>query len=60
MDQGVITSLAQMLADVLDVSVDAVDMIMGDTDLCPWDMWTFGSGTTRFFGPQHLRESGKR
>ncbi|MFP4083029.1 MAG: molybdopterin cofactor-binding domain-containing protein [Candidatus Aminicenantes bacterium] len=24
---------------------------MGDTDLCPWDMGTWGSMTTRFFGP---------
>ena len=49
--QGVITSLAQMLADELEVPLDSVDMIMGDTDLCPWDMGTFGSMTTRFFGP---------
>ena len=26
-------------------------MVMGDTDLCPWDMGTFGSMTTRTFGP---------
>ncbi|MEE9167551.1 MAG: molybdopterin cofactor-binding domain-containing protein [Candidatus Neomarinimicrobiota bacterium] len=51
MGQGVVTSLAQMLADELDVSLEAVDMIMGDTDLCPWDMGTFGSMSTRFFGP---------
>ncbi len=51
MGQGVITSLAQMLADELDVSLDSVDMVMGDTDLCPWDMGTFGSMSTRFFGP---------
>lgn len=49
--QGVITSLAQMLADELDVPLASVDMTMGDTDLCPWDMGTFGSMTTRFFGP---------
>ncbi len=54
--QGVVTSLAQMLADELDVSLDKVDMVMGDTDLCPWDMGTFGSRTTRFFGPP-LREA---
>jgi len=40
-----------MLADELDVPFDSVDMVMGDTDLCPWDMGTFGSRTTRFFGP---------
>jgi len=49
--QGVITSLAQMLADELDVPLESVDMVMGDTDLCPWDRGTFGSMTTRFFGP---------
>ena len=57
MGQGIITSLAQMLADELDVSLDDVDMIMGDTDLCPWDMGTFGSMSTRFFGPP-LRKAG--
>ncbi len=51
MGQGVVTSLAQMLADELEVSLDSVDMVMGDTDLCPWDMGTFGSMSTRFFGP---------
>ncbi|NIM57699.1 MAG: molybdopterin-dependent oxidoreductase [Candidatus Aminicenantes bacterium] len=54
--QGIITSLAQMLADELEVSLDSVDMVMGDTDLCPWDMGTFGSMSTRFFGPP-LREA---
>ncbi|HUS86713.1 MAG TPA: molybdopterin cofactor-binding domain-containing protein [Bacteroidales bacterium] len=57
MGQGVITSLAQMLADELDVSLGNVEMIMGDTDLCPWDMGTFGSMSTRFFGPP-LRAAG--
>ncbi len=56
MGQGIVTSLAQMLADELDVALDAVDMTMGNTDLCPWDMGTFGSRTTRFFGPP-LREA---
>ncbi len=54
--QGIMTSLAQMLADELDVPFHAVDMVMGDTDLCPWDMGTFGSMSTRFFGPP-LREA---
>jgi isoquinoline 1-oxidoreductase len=51
MGQGVITSLAQMLVDELDTTLESVDMVMGDTSLCPWDMGTFGSMTTRFFGP---------
>ncbi len=54
--QGAVTSLAQMLADELDVALDSVDMVMGDTDLCPWDMGTFGSRSIRFFGPP-LREA---
>ena len=57
MGQGVVTSLAQMLADELDVSLEAVDMVMGDTDLCPWDRGTFGSLSTRIFGPA-LRSAG--
>jgi isoquinoline 1-oxidoreductase len=56
MGQGIITSLAQTLADELDISFDSIDMVMGDTDLCPWDMGTFGSMTTRYFGPE-LREA---
>ncbi len=57
MGQGPITSLPQMLAEELDVDVDKVTMVMGDTALCPWDMGTFGSMTTRFFGPG-LRQAG--
>jgi nicotinate dehydrogenase subunit B len=57
MGQGVVTSLGQMLADELDVSFSSVDMVMGDTDLCPWDMGTFGSMSTRIFGPA-LRNAG--
>jgi isoquinoline 1-oxidoreductase len=51
MGQGIITSLAQMLAEGLDVPLDSIQMVMGDTDLCPWDMGTFGSLSTRHFGP---------
>lgn len=51
MGQGVVTSLAQMLAEELNVPLESVEMVMGDTQRCPWDMGTFGSMTTRFFGP---------
>src|ERR1039457_4401826 len=51
MGQGPITSLPQMLAEELDTPLDTVDIVMGDTDLCPWDQGTFGSMTTRMFGP---------
>ncbi|MFH1764735.1 MAG: molybdopterin cofactor-binding domain-containing protein [Gemmatimonadota bacterium] len=49
--QGVMTSLCQMAAEDLGVALDSMHIIMGDTDICPWDMGTFGSMTTRFFGP---------
>ncbi|HEV2285591.1 MAG TPA: molybdopterin cofactor-binding domain-containing protein [Steroidobacteraceae bacterium] len=51
MGQGVMTSLAQMAAEELGVELQSIDMVMGDTDRCPWDMGTFGSMSTRFFGP---------
>jgi isoquinoline 1-oxidoreductase len=51
MGQGPITSLVQMVADELDVEYERVDILMGDTDLCPWDRGTWGSLTTRQFGP---------
>lgn len=49
--QGVVTSLAQLLAEELDVPLGAVRMVLGDTDLSPWDMGTFGSMSIRSFGP---------
>jgi isoquinoline 1-oxidoreductase len=55
--QGSKTALAQLLAEELDVALDAVDMVMGDTDQCPWDMGTFGSLSVRQFGPV-LRAAG--
>ena len=51
MGQGVITSLAQMLAEEQDVALTSVDMVMGDTSLCPFDFATVGSRSTKFFGP---------
>jgi isoquinoline 1-oxidoreductase len=51
MGQGIVTSLAQMAADELEVSLDSIDMVMGDTALCPFDNGTYGSMSTRFFGP---------
>jgi isoquinoline 1-oxidoreductase len=54
MGQGPITSLPQMLAEELETPLDMVDIVMGDTELCPWDMGTWGSMTTRFFGPALL------
>jgi isoquinoline 1-oxidoreductase len=51
MGQGIHTSLAQMLAEELDVPLASVDMVMGDTAFCPYDSGTFGSRSTKYFGP---------
>lgn len=59
MGQGVMTSLCQMAAEDLGVSLDSMDIVMGDTDRCPWDMGTFGSLTTRMFGPAVRAASAK-
>jgi nicotinate dehydrogenase subunit B len=57
MGQGIITSMAQMLAEELDVKLESIDMVMGDTMLCPWDGGTTGSRSTKYYGPP-LRRAG--
>lgn len=51
MGQGVIISLAQMMADELNVKFEKIKMVMGDTDLCPYDDGTWGSQSIQTFGP---------
>jgi isoquinoline 1-oxidoreductase len=50
--QNIRTSLAQMVAEELRVDINAIQMIMGDTDLTPYDRGTFGSLSTPIMGPQ--------
>jgi CO/xanthine dehydrogenase Mo-binding subunit len=50
--QNIRTSLAQLVADELMVPFDSITMVMGDTDLTPWDQGTFGSQTTPQMGPR--------
>ncbi|MDB4442026.1 molybdopterin-dependent oxidoreductase [bacterium] len=58
MGQGAMTSIPQLLAEELDVNYERVDIVMGDTDLCPWDAGTFGSLSIRHFGI-FLREAAR-
>ena len=51
MGQGTLTALQMMLAEELDVPLASVDMIMGDTAVCPYDGGTFGSRSIKYFGP---------
>ncbi|MGA7857677.1 MAG: molybdopterin cofactor-binding domain-containing protein, partial [Terracidiphilus sp.] len=50
--QNIRTSLAQQVAEELRVPFASIEMVMGDTDLVPWDMGTFGSRTTPTMGPE--------
>ena len=46
MGQNIRTSLSQAVAEELHVPVHSIQMVMGDTQLTPFDMGTFGSRTT--------------
>lgn len=50
--QNIRTSLAQAVAEELHVPLATVRLVMGDTDLTPFDMGTFGSRTTPTMAPQ--------
>jgi CO/xanthine dehydrogenase Mo-binding subunit len=50
--QNIRTSLTQAVAEELRVPVTSIRMVMGDTDLTPYDMGTFGSLTTPQMAPQ--------
>lgn len=54
MGQGIITSFPQMIADELDTPLESIKMVMGDTELCPYDAGTWGSLSTRVLGPSLL------
>lgn len=41
--QGIRTAFAQLVADELDVPIERVKVVLGDTDLVPWDIGTYGS-----------------
>ncbi len=53
--QNIRTSLAQSVADELRAPFESVRMVMGDTQLTPFDMGTFGSRTTPSMAPQLRR-----
>jgi nicotinate dehydrogenase subunit B len=51
MGQGIMTALPQLAAEELSVPLSSVDIVMGDTDICPTDGGTYGSLSVRVFGP---------
>src|SRR5881398_351731 len=50
--QNTRTSLTQAVADELHVPIESVRLVMGDTDLTPFDPGTFGSRSTPTMAPQ--------
>ena len=53
--QGIRTGLAMAVADELRMPLEAVEVVLGDTDSAPWDMGTFGSLSTALVGLQLRR-----
>jgi len=49
--QNIRTSLSQAVAEELRVDVAHIRLVMGDTDLTPYDMGTFGSRSTPTMAP---------
>ncbi len=52
MGQNIRTSLSQQVSEELRVPISSITLVMGDTDLTPFDMGTFGSRTTPQMGTQ--------
>jgi len=52
------TGLSVILAEALELPLSHVRLVMGDTDLCPYDMGTFGSRSTPDAG-RELRALGR-
>ncbi len=50
--QNARTSLAQAVAEELRAPLSTIRLVMGDTDLTPFDMGTFGSRSTPYMAPQ--------
>jgi isoquinoline 1-oxidoreductase len=50
--QNIRTSLSQVVAEELHMPVSMVHLVMGDTELTPFDAGTFGSRTTPTMAPQ--------
>lgn len=49
--QNIRTSLSQIVAEELNTDISKIIMVMGDTDLTPYDRGTFGSRSIPYMGP---------
>lgn len=55
--QNIRTSLSQIVSEELHVPISAIKIVMGDTDLVPYDAGTYGSRTTPQMGTQLRKAS---
>jgi isoquinoline 1-oxidoreductase len=55
--QGIATGFVQLIAEELSLPFESVDVVMGHTDVSPFDIGTFGSLCTRVTGPR-IRQAG--
>ena len=55
--QGIQTGFAQLAAEELSLPFEAIQVVMGRTDIAPFDIGTFGSLSTRLTGPR-IRQAG--
>jgi nicotinate dehydrogenase subunit B len=53
--QGIRNSFARTVAAIMNVPVDSVEVVLGDTSLVPWDRGTVASASTRTVGMQLVR-----
>ena len=58
--QGIRTAFTQLVADEMDVPMERVRVVLGDTDLVPWDMGTFGSRSVAQEAPLLRRAAATR
>ncbi len=62
MGQGLDTILRQIVAETLGLGVDRINVVIGDTDVCPWDAGahasrsTFVAGNSALYAAQQVRE----
>jgi CO/xanthine dehydrogenase Mo-binding subunit len=54
MGQGSETIISQIVAEVLGISIDDINVINNDTDVCPWDVGAHASRTTFVAGNSAL------
>ncbi len=55
--QGIQTGFAQLVAEELSLPFERIRVVMGQTDITPYDIGTFGSLSTRLTGPR-IRQAG--